>query len=318
VILRSAKAGVGIRRGAIVITLWYFGAAMPELPEVETVARDLAAVLPGRRITAVQLGKTDFISDPAALQAGVPGCRIVAVRRYGKFLLVDLLPSNGAGRSGVLLVHLGMTGQLIVQPAAAWLPPHTHAIFTLDDGRQLRYTDVRRFGRLALVSADALRASLGALGPDPLELSAAEFCARLSRRRARVKAVLLDQRTLRGLGNIYADESLWRAQIHPAEQAARLGPARLKRLYRAIRHILREAIRWRGSSIANYRDAAGEPGGYQQRHCVYGREGEPCLRCRAKIRRVLVAGRSSHYCPRCQRAPRSAPPSARHLRQIAH
>ncbi|MCL6481263.1 MAG: bifunctional DNA-formamidopyrimidine glycosylase/DNA-(apurinic or apyrimidinic site) lyase [Firmicutes bacterium] len=291
---------------------------MPELPEVETVARGLATVLPGRRIAAVRLGKTDFISDPAVLQASLPGCQIAAVRRYGKFLLFDLLPSNGAGRSGTLLVHLGMTGQLVVQPAAAPVAPHTHALLTLDDGRQLRYTDVRRFGRLALVSAEDLRASLAALGPDPLELSAAEFCTRLGRRRARIKSVLLDQRTLRGLGNIYVDESLWRAQIHPTEQAARLGPARLKRLYRAIRHILREAIRWRGSSIANYRDAAGAPGGYQQRHCVYGREGKPCLRCRAKIRRVLVAGRSSHYCPRCQRIPRRRQKAPSAVSRLAH
>ncbi len=291
---------------------------MPELPEVETVARGLAAVLPGRRITAVRLGKTDFMDNPAALERHLPGCCFEAVRRYGKFLLLDLVASNGLGFRGCLVVHLGMTGQLVVQPAAAPVAPHTHALFTLDDGRQLRYTDVRRFGRLALVSANALRTSLAALGPDPLELSAAEFCARLGRRRAGVKTVLLDQHTLRGLGNIYADESLWRARIHPAEQAARLGPARLKRLYRAIRCVLREAIRWRGSSIANYRDAAGALGAYQRHHRVYGREGTPCRRCQTKIRRVIVAGRSSYYCPRCQRAPRSAPPFVRHLRQFAH
>ncbi len=291
---------------------------MPELPEVETIARDLVAALPGRRITAVWLGKTDFLADPEALQTSLPGCRISAVRRYGKFLLLDLLPSNGAGRPGTLLVHLGMTGQLVVQPAAAVLPPHTHLVLTLDDGRQLRYTDVRRFGRIALVSAGELEVSLARLGPDPLEISETEFCARLGRRRAMIKALLLDQHTLRGLGNIYADESLWRAKIHPAEQAARLGTTRLKRLYRAVRQILQEAIRSRGSSIANYRDAAGAPGAYQRRHRVYGRDGKPCVRCRTKIRCMAVAGRSSYYCPRCQRAPQSSLQPARRPRQIAH
>ena len=291
---------------------------MPELPEVETVARDLASALPGRCITAVWLGKTDFLADPAALQTQLPGCRIAAVRRYGKFLLLDLLPDNGTGRPGTLLVHLGMTGQLVVQPAAAVLPPHTHVVLTLDDGRQLRYTDVRRFGRIVLVSAGELDVSLAGLGPDPLEIGQAEFCARLGRRRARIKALLLDQRTRRGLGNIYADESLWRARIHPAEPAAQLGPARLKRLCRAVRQILREAIRWRGSSIANYRDATGAPGAYQRRHRVYGREGKPCVRCRTKIRCLVVAGRSSYYCPRCQRAPKSALRPVRRPRQIAH
>lgn len=291
---------------------------MPELPEVETIARDLVAALPGRCITAVWLGKTDFLADPEALQTSLPGCRISAVRRYGKFLLLDLLPSNGAGRPGTLLVHLGMTGQLVVQPAAAVLPPHTHVVLTLDDGRQLRYTDVRRFGRIALVSAGELEVSLARLGPDPLEISETEFCVRLGRRRAMIKALLLDQHTLRGLGNIYADESLWRAKIHPAEPAARLGPTRLKRLYRAVRQILWEAIRWRGSSVANYRDAAGAPGAYQRRHRAYGRDGKPCVRCRSKIRCLVVVGRSSYYCPRCQRAPQSALRPARRSRQIAH
>ncbi len=277
---------------------------MPELPEVETVARGLAAVLPGRRITTVRLGKTDFMDNPAGIARNLPGCRIEAVRRCGKFLLLDLVSSNGLDFRGCLVVHLGMTGQLVVQPATALLPPHTHAVLTLDDGRELRYADVRRFGRIVMADPEELARIVAPLGADPLEISEAEFCARLAGRRAMVKALLLDQHTLRGLGNIYADESLWSARIHPARQASRLGRVRLARLYHAVQRVLREAIRWRGSSISNYRDASGAPGGYQQRHCVYGRAGRPCLRCQAKIRRVIVAGRSSYHCPRCQSAPR--------------
>jgi formamidopyrimidine-DNA glycosylase len=276
---------------------------MPELPEVETVARGLAAVLPRRRITHVSLGMTDFVENPEALSRNLPGCQIEGVRRYGKYLVLHLAPTNGFGFSGCLLVHLGMTGQFVIEPAEAPLPPHTHVVLTLDDGHRLRYTDVRRFGRLVLVTPENLHARLARLGADPLELSEAEFCARLACRRARVKALLLDQHTLRGLGNIYADESLWHARIHPASPAWQLGRKQLARLYRAVQRVLHEAIGCRGSSISNYRDAAGQMGSYQRRHRVYGREGKPCFRCHTKICRTLVAGRSSYYCPRCQRAP---------------
>lgn len=290
---------------------------MPELPEVETVARGLAAVLAGRRITAVRLGITDFMEDPEALRRELPGCRIEGVQRYGKYLLLHLAPANGSGACGCLLVHMGMTGQLVLEPAAAPLPPHTHAVFALDNGCRLRYTDVRRFGRLFLATAEDLETKLAPLGADPLETSEAEFCVRLACRRAMIKALLLDQHTLRGLGNIYADESLWHARIHPTSPAWRLGHKRLVRLYRAVRRVLRDAIRCRGSSISDYRDAAGRMGSYQQRHRVYGREGKPCFRCHAKIRRILVAGRGSYYCPRCQRAPGISSRSAPSVRFIA-
>ncbi len=280
---------------------------MPELPEVETVARGLREQIIGRRVVWVRLGKTDFIDDPAAIERDLPGSRVEEVLRYGKFLLLRLTLGNGAAAKSTrscLLVHLGMTGQFTPRHPQEPVARHTHAFFGLDDGRELRYTDIRRFGRLALVSEAALEGLLGKLGHDPLEVTEREFCALLAGRRAMIKALLLDQRVLRGMGNIYCDESLWRARIHPARHAASLKPEHRTRLYRAIRDVLRAAIRLRGSSVSNYVDATGQPGRYQLRHRAYDREGKGCFRCGQKIRRIIVAGRSSYFCPRCQPAPR--------------
>jgi formamidopyrimidine-DNA glycosylase len=277
---------------------------MPELPEVETVARGLRKVLPGRRILEVRLGKTDFIDDPAALERYLPGSLISAVRRVGKFLVLDLDSSNGASQERSLLIHLGMTGQIVTCAPDAFVAPHTHAFLALDDGREIRYTDIRRFGRIAILEANAREDVLGVLGLEPLEASEEEFRARISSRRARIKALLLDQHVLRGMGNIYTDESLFRARIHPARIGANLAREEVHRLFRAVREVLSEAIRLRGSSISDYVDSEGKPGEFQLRHRVYQREGKKCTRCRAVIRRVIVAGRSSYFCPRCQKAPR--------------
>jgi formamidopyrimidine-DNA glycosylase len=275
---------------------------MPELPEVETIARGLGASLPGRRIVGVRLGKTDFIDDPAALEQQIPGARIVAVRRHGKFLLLDMETVNVAAPRFSLLVHLGMTGRLVVCDSRAPIPPHTHVCFALDDGRELRYTDVRRFGRMGILTNERNR--LGSLGTDPLEASEDDFVRLLKSRKAQIKALLLNQRVLRGLGNIYADESLWRARLHPRRLGANLAPRELRRLYRAVQEVLKDAIEARGSSIADYVDSDGKLGGFQRRHRVYQRQGKRCFRCGARIRRAVVAGRSSHFCPQCQRAPR--------------
>jgi formamidopyrimidine-DNA glycosylase len=277
---------------------------MPELPEVETVVRGLREALPGRRIVSVRLGKTDFIDDPAALEAELPGSRITMVRRHGKFVVVELEARAGAAASACLLVHLGMTGQLTTGRPDAPAAPHTHVFFALDDGQELRYTDIRRFGRMVLASEGLRERVLGPLGLDPVEAGVREFCERLRGRRARIKALLLDQRVFSGMGNIYTDESLWRARIHPKRIAASLKEAELSGLYRAVGDILREAIRLRGSSVSDYVDAKGERGEYQMRHRVYQREGRKCHRCGALIRRVIVAGRSSYFCPQCQPAPR--------------
>lgn len=280
---------------------------MPELPEVETVARGLQRVLPGRRIVEVRLGKTDFIVDPAALETHLPGSRIAAVRRYGKFLLVDLERENGGTPAFSLLIHLGMTGQLRTCAPDTEIAPHTHVFFALDDGRELRYTDIRRFGKMQLLQNGERETILKEFGLDPLEASEADFRAQIGSRRARIKAALLDQSVLRGIGNIYADESLWHARIHPMRIGANLGPEECSRLYRAVQKVLKEAIRLRGSSISDYVDSDGLPGEFQLRHRVYQRHGKKCSRCGARIRRTVVAGRSSHFCPRCQRPPRGRP-----------
>jgi formamidopyrimidine-DNA glycosylase len=278
---------------------------MPELPEVETVVRGLRAVLPGRRILSVRLGKTDFIEDPAALERNLPGSRVTSVRRHGKFIVVELDASNGSSQGFSLLIHLGMTGQIVVGPLEAPVAPHTHVFFALDDGREFRYTDIRRFGKMRILSGGSQEAALGKLGLDPLEATEAEFSALVRSRRARIKALLLDQRVLRGIGNIYTDESLWRARIHPARLGANLKDNEIRRLYRAMRDVLNEAIRMGGSSVSDYVDSEGRRGTFQQRHKVYQRKGKKCFRCGTLIRRVVVAGRSSYFCPRCQPAPRT-------------
>jgi formamidopyrimidine-DNA glycosylase len=277
---------------------------MPELPEVETVARGLRRVLPGRRILDVRLGKTDFIDDSAALEKHLPGSLISAVRRVGKFLVLDLDSSNGASQERSLLIHLGMTGQIVTCKPDADVARHTHAFFALDDGRELRYTDPRRFGRMAILEAGGRDEVLGVLGLEPLEASEEEFRARISSRTARIKALLLDQHVLRGMGNIYTDESLFRARVHPARIGANLASDELRRVYRAMREVLSEAIRLGGSSISDFVDSEGQPGEFQFRHRVYQRKGKKCFRCRVLIRHMIVAGRSSYFCPGCQRAPR--------------
>ncbi len=311
---------------------------MPELAEVETVARGLRAIA-GCRITGVRFGKTDFIHQPARLEALLPGSLIAEIRRHGKLLLIgcDRPPGEtlalrspgkpapvvakswqapgctgtsstcryGDGAAGParlwLMVHLGMTGQLLLDDPAGPVAPHTHAWFALDDGRELRYVDIRRFGRLRVATPAELASLLAPLGAEPLELPRAEFRRRLGSRRAGLKALLLDQHVLRGLGNIYADESLWRARLHPLRLGSDLSVAELDRLWRSIRRVASEAIRRRGTSIANYVDTQGRPGTFQRFLRVYQRTGRPCPRCHAAIERAIIAGRSSHFCPRCQR-----------------
>ncbi len=284
---------------------------MPELPEVETVARGLQKSIAGRRILSVQLGKTDFIDDPAAVERHVPGRQIEAVERYGKFMLLRLSArgnaagnsENGDAEAASLLVHLGMTGQLVPCAAAEPSAKHTHVWFGLDDGRELRYTDPRRFGRMAYLTRALLAEELTAFGADPLLVGAEEFASRIRSRNAQIKALLLNQSVLRGVGNIYADESLWRAKIHPMRRGTKLSKKQAQLLRRVLQDVLRKAILARGSSISDFLDAEGQPGEYQRHHRTYGREGKRCYRCGTAIRRVIVAGRSSYFCPKCQPAP---------------
>lgn len=281
---------------------------MPELPEVETVVRGLRQTILGRRILSVTLRKTDFIDDPALLERYLPGRVIESVERHGKFMLLRLVMRAASEAKeeapASLMVHLGMTGQLGPSAAAVPWEKHTHVSFALDDGRELRYTDARRFGRMAYLTEELLEKELQRSGADPLRVNEDEFLRRIKNRKARIKALLLDQSVLGGVGNIYADESLWAAKIHPARMAASLKREELLRLRKLLKEILEKAIVMRGSSISDFLDATGEPGEYQRHHRVYGREGGACYRCKSLIRRSIVAGRSSYFCPKCQPAPR--------------
>lgn len=285
---------------------------MPELPEVETIVRGLAVRLAGRRIAEVAVTQPSILRTPAPeFIRTMQGAQVREVRRFGKHILMrmDAGPNSPrATRPSPLafwwIVHLGMTGQLILSPSSRAARPHTHAWFELDSGESLRYTDIRRFGRMEITRPAAeprLPARLERLGPDPLEIGQQEFVRRLRARNARLKALLLDQSFLRGLGNIYADESLFRAGLHPAAAGARLSPARAAQLWRAVRRVLREAIACGGSSISDYLDANGEAGFFQVRHRVYGRAGEPCVNCGTRLHRAIIAGRGTAWCPRCQR-----------------
>jgi formamidopyrimidine-DNA glycosylase len=263
---------------------------VPELPEVETVVRSIAPLV-GRRIVSAEFRCRRVLrgGDPRAMAARIRGRRIAGVRRYGKFILLSL---DGGG---YLVVHLGMTGRLLLGGPAG---KHTHAVLTLDRG-VLLYDDSRQFGCIQF--SEEFPERVAKLGPEPLEVPFQDFAAALKRRKTRIKALLLNQSFLRGLGNIYADEALFRAGIHPLAAAARLRSDRARRLHEAIIAVLTEAIAAGGSSISDYVDAQGRKGFFQLSHRVYRRTGEPCLVCGTPIRRVLVAQRSSHFCPQCQK-----------------
>jgi formamidopyrimidine-DNA glycosylase len=261
---------------------------MPELPEVETVVRSIAPHITGRRILSADFNSKHVTpGNRAMLAARLAGRRVESVRRRGKFIVIGL-------DQGTLAVHLGMTGRLLIQGQPS---EHTHGVFTLEHG-QLLYDDPRQFGRIEWSAGPPKR--VARLGPEPLEITFEAFGQNL-RRKARIKALLLNQTFLAGVGNIYADESLFAAGIHPLAIAARLSKARAWRLHQAIREVLTEAIALGGSSISDYVDGNGQPGFFQVRHRVYGREGQACVNCGTPIRRILVAQRGTHFCPRCQR-----------------
>jgi formamidopyrimidine-DNA glycosylase len=262
---------------------------MPELPEVETVVRTLAPHLPGRTIlSAAFTSKFVTPGDRAHLAARLEERTIRTVRRHGKFIVIEL-------DRGVLVIHLGMTGRLLLDAAPG---PHTHGVFHLDRG-VLIYDDPRQFGRIEYGSE--LPRRVAALGPDPLAVTLPEFLSGLRSRKSRIKPLLLNQRFLRGIGNIYADEALFRARIHPRAIASRLSPKRAGDLYQAIVETLELAITHRGSSISDYVDSAGAKGEFQTLHRVYGKEGEPCVVCGTPVRRIVLVQRGTYYCPKCQR-----------------
>jgi formamidopyrimidine-DNA glycosylase len=274
---------------------------VPELPEVETIVADLRPHLVGRTILRAELAFPTIVRhpEPEEFVDAIVGQRIEAVGRRGKYILIHL------GGDLLLVVHLGMTGQLRLVDEVTPLANHTHAVLFLDDGRQLRYRDPRRFGRLLLgTEADLLDArKMPRLGPEPIdpEFAADELYRRLRKRNAPLKAVLLDQKAIAGVGNIYADESLHRARLRPDRIAGTVSRRSARRLHEAMRESLRAAIANRGSSVDTYRDAWGELGGQQEKLLVYGRAGEPCFTCGRPLRVTRIAGRTTVFCTRCQR-----------------
>ena len=299
---------------------------MPELPEVETIARGLDKRVAGDTVESVWIGsRKQPLKSPANVIAGtLEGTRILRVHRAGKHIIFDLeaeprplrtpvsqtKKSNRAvrgqtrqaaplhhsdGQTAQWIVHLGMTGRMVVCEPAAEIAKHTHLIAKLASGIELRFIDPRMFGKLSV--------HFGGFDPggvEPLEVSEERFVALFRGRQTPIKSALLNQKLLRGVGNIYADESLFRAGIRPRRRAAAITREQLGKLHAAVQKVLREAIALGGSSISDYVDADGEEGFFQFQHRVYGREGDPCLVCGTAIRRVVLAGRSSHYCAKCQ------------------
>jgi formamidopyrimidine-DNA glycosylase len=272
---------------------------MPELPEVETVVRDLRPHLVGRSILSVRVGRKRLRRPwSAAWGPLLVGRRVERIDRRGKWIVADL-------DSGVhLVIHLGMTGQLRVMPVEQPRAPHTHLVMRLDGpAEELRFRDIRRFGSASLFAdRSALERFFESakLGPEPFDLQPAYWRERLGATERCLKAALLDQRLVAGVGNIYADESLFEARLHPTQLGCHVKPAEADRLRRAIAVVLRRAIEQRGSSIRNYVGGSGLKGNYQEEFRVYGRRGKPCRRCRTPIECMRLAGRSTHYCPRCQ------------------
>jgi formamidopyrimidine-DNA glycosylase len=302
---------------------------VPELPEVETIARGLHKRVAGDTIESVWLGSKPqtMKSRPAEIAATLEHTRITQVRRMGKHIVFDL-ERNGVVRTRLSanlstrtdpspkrtftkprkktvplgprsqwIVHLGMTGRMLVCDSTEVILKHTHAIATLASGREIRFVDPRRFGRLSVAGQGDFEAG----GVEPLDVDKQQFLKLFSGRKTPIKSALLNQKLLRGVGNIYADESLFRAGLRPRRRASTITHEQFERLYLAVKEVLQEAIKLGGSSISDYVDADGEAGFFQLQHRVYGREGEPCLVCKTPIKRVVIAGRSSHYCPKCQK-----------------
>ena len=274
---------------------------MPELPEVETVRASLEPALLGRTFAHVDINDPRLTRpfEPSAVAGSLVGERVEAVERRGKYLIVRF--ESGS----VLLVHLRMTGSFRHVPAdRPGGDPHVRAVVTLDDGSDVIYRDVRRFGTWLVVDASELDTYLDArIGREPLQrgFGPAALAARLANRRAPVKAAILDQRTVAGLGNIYADEALWRARVHPLTPAGDVSADEVRALHRGIRAALRMGIARQGATLRDYAQPDGRRGSMQNEFRVYGREGEPCTRCGTPIEKTRAGGRGTWYCPSCQR-----------------
>lgn len=281
---------------------------VPELPEVETIVRGLDKRVRGDTIESVWIGsrKQPLKASAAKIASTLEGKQIVRVHRAGKHIIFDLDGANAKKKSSrhasspaqqaQWIVHLGMTGRMVVCDPAAEIAKHTHLVATLASGFELRFIDPRMFGKLSVHAG-----GFDPGGVEPLEVREEDFLQLFRGRKTPIKSALLNQKLLRGVGNIYADESLFRTGIRPRRRAASLTRAELQKLHRAVQEVLREAIALGGSSVSDYVDADGEEGFFQLQHRVYGREDQPCLVCRTAVKRLVIAGRSSHYCPKCQK-----------------
>ena len=268
---------------------------MPELPEVETIANGVHQRTHGQTILAVWTSNKPqtFKSPPEQIAEMLTRARIERVHRVGKTIVVDL---NREDRPAQFLVHLGMTGRLLVSAPEVPQPPHTHAVLTLSSGSELRFVDARRFGRLSVTET-----AYTGPGREPLTIELEDFIALFRKRKTPIKAALLNQSLLHGVGNIYADEALFHAHIRPTRHAGRLTHDELTSLRVALIKVLKSAIKLGGSSVSDYVDAEGVAGFFQLHHHVYSRTGEPCRVCKTPIKRIVLAGRSTHYCPNCQK-----------------
>jgi formamidopyrimidine-DNA glycosylase len=271
---------------------------MPELPEVETIARGLREPLVGRTFSGVTVNWPRMVAAPTPEEFGAQlvGRQVMSVGRRAKYVVIGL-------DRGHLLIHLKMSGRLQISPVAEPSDKHTHILFDLDDGRQLRFQDTRKFGRVYLV--DDPQQVTGGLGPEPLadDFTLDDFRRRLARRSGRLKPLLMNQQFLAGVGNIYADEALFAARLHPLRRANSLKPDEQAHLYEALRSVLGQAVASRGTTLDDrgYVDARGQAGAYQAQIAVYGRTGQPCSLCQTSIERMVIGGRSAHFCPRCQK-----------------
>jgi formamidopyrimidine-DNA glycosylase len=270
---------------------------MPELPEVETIARGLNQRVAGDQIESVWVGSKPepLKSSATAIVKALEGAGIERVQRVGKHIVFDL-ERNKKKERGQWIVHLGMTGRMLVCQPDAERAKHTHLVAQLKSGRELRFVDPRRFGRLEVRNTD-----FSGPGTEPLRVSVEDFARLFHKSKAPIKAALLNQKFLHGVGNIYADESLFRAGIRPRRRAHTLTKLELQRLHAALQEVLQEAIAAGGSSVSDYVGADGEEGFFQLQHRAYGREGKPCLVCKTTIKKIVVGGRGTHYCPKCQK-----------------
>jgi formamidopyrimidine-DNA glycosylase len=289
---------------------------VPELPEVETVVRGLEKHVVGDTIQSVWISnKSNLLKSPALeIVRVLEGARVTGVRRMGKHIVIDVQPkrhasrklprtakretSDNGTRTAQWIVHLGMTGKMLVIDPDAELEKHTHLTAQLASGRELRFVDPRRFGKIWVHESDE---GFSTVGTEPLHISVEDFAKLFRGRKTPIKSALLNQKLLRGVGNIYADESLFRAGIRPKRRAASLTRDELRRLHGTVQEVLQEAIAAGGSSVSDYVGAEGERGYFQMQHRVYGREGQPCLVCGTPIKKIVVSGRGTHYCPKCQK-----------------